>query len=119
MLGVAQFGVFGAGRFNQRGIFGHVGRNGLAEKQGGLLRILIGEHQPALGIEHVVDAFDAARGAGLVEQLEGVFVGLGSRQALRIAFGFGAAVVQIIERKLAEFGGAGGLRQGCGQIVAE
>ncbi len=38
----------------------------------------------------------------LVEQLEGVFVGLGSRQALRIAFGFGAAVVQIIERKLAE-----------------
>ena len=91
----------------------------MAEKQGGLLRILIGEHQPALGIEHVVDAFDAARGAGLVEQLAGVFVGLGSGQALRIALGFDAAVVQIIERKLAEFGGAGGLRQGCGQIVAE
>ena len=93
LLGIADFGVAGAGGFNQGNVVGHLFLHRLAEEQNIVLAVQFGQGKPALGVERVADVGYAAGAAGGFHLFENIAREFGRRQfvGIRLAvFGGGA-----------------------------
>ena len=84
LFGIADFGVAGAGGFNQGDVVGHLFLHRLAEEQNIVLAVQLWQGEPALGIERVADVSHATGTTGGFHLFKNVACELGWRQFVGI-----------------------------------